>query len=186
MDGQVRESWITAMMRGSMSSSTSITTTTRDKRFIYPTAECQEQSINYITQIWTQVAEEFAAYDLHLIFEVVNEVRLSGTDDEWTPDTLNSQEAQRIINTYSQAASTRSARWTADITPRVSSCVQVTPGICIPTKTRCFRQTRAVIPTGSWCRRTPTPPTFSAWMCRRTAGACLTSRCRATCGKCSA
>ncbi|MCI8901782.1 MAG: cellulase family glycosylhydrolase [Lachnospiraceae bacterium] len=75
----------------------------KDKRFIYPTAECQEQSINYITQIWTQVAEEFAAYDLHLIFEVVNEVRLSGTDDEWTPDTLNSQEAQRIINTYSQA-----------------------------------------------------------------------------------
>ena len=49
------------------------------------------------------MAEEFAAYDLHLIFEVVNEVRLSGTDDEWTPDTLNSQEAQRIINTYSQA-----------------------------------------------------------------------------------
>lgn len=75
----------------------------KDRRFIYPTAECQEQSIDYITQIWTQVATEFADYDLHLIFEVVNEVRLSGTDDEWTPDTPNAQEAQRIINTYSQA-----------------------------------------------------------------------------------
>ena len=75
----------------------------KDRRFIYPTAECQEQSIDYITQIWTQVATEFAEYDLHLIFEVVNEVRLSGTDDEWTPDTLASQEAQRIINIYSQA-----------------------------------------------------------------------------------
>lgn len=75
----------------------------KDRRFIYPTAECQEQSVDYITQIWTQVATEFADYDLHLIFEVVNEVRLSGTDDEWTPDTPNAQEAQRIINTYSQA-----------------------------------------------------------------------------------
>lgn len=75
----------------------------KDKRFIYPTAEYQEQSIDYISQIWTQVATEFADYDLHLVFEVVNEVRLSGTSDEWTPDTLNSQEAQRIINTYYQA-----------------------------------------------------------------------------------
>lgn len=74
-----------------------------DKNFIYPTGDCQEQSIDYITQIWTQVATEFASYDLHLIFEVVNEVRLVGTPDEWTPDTPNSQLAQRIINTYSQA-----------------------------------------------------------------------------------
>lgn len=74
-----------------------------DRKFIYPTEEFQEQSISYITQIWTQVAAEFAEYDLHLLFEVFNEVRLAKTEDEWTPDTPNAKAAQLIINTYSQA-----------------------------------------------------------------------------------
>lgn len=74
-----------------------------DKNFIYPTGEFKEQSIGYITQIWTQVATEFAEYDLHLLFEVFNEVRLAGTDDQWTPDTPAAIEAQLIINEYSQA-----------------------------------------------------------------------------------
>lgn len=75
----------------------------KDKNFIYPTEECREQSISYITQIWTQVAAEFAEYDHHVIYEVFNEVRLAGTDDEWTPDTPSAQAAQRIINEYAQA-----------------------------------------------------------------------------------
>lgn len=74
-----------------------------DRNFIYPSEEYREQSINYITQIWTQIATVFADYDLHLLFEVVNEVRLVGTGDEWTPDTTNAQNAQLIINEYSQA-----------------------------------------------------------------------------------
>ena len=74
-----------------------------DRNFIYPSEEYREQSINYITQIWTQIATVFADYDLHLLFEVVNEVRLVGTGDEWTPDTINAQNAQFIINDYSQA-----------------------------------------------------------------------------------
>lgn len=74
-----------------------------DNNFIYPTEECREQSISYITQIWTQVATEFAEYDHHLLYEVFNEVRLVGTDDEWTPDTPNAKAAQLIINEYAQA-----------------------------------------------------------------------------------
>ncbi len=74
-----------------------------DGKFIYPTEEHKEQSVNYITQIWTQVAEEFAEYDLHLIFGIMNEVRLAGTADEWNPDTAKSKEAQKIMNEYTQA-----------------------------------------------------------------------------------
>lgn len=75
----------------------------KDKKFIYPTEDCREQSIDYITQLWTQIATEFAEYDHHLIYEVFNEVRLVGTNDEWTPSSPASLEAQLLINEYAQA-----------------------------------------------------------------------------------
>ena len=48
--------------------------------------------------IWAQVAEAFADYDQHLIFEGMNEPRLSGTDIEWS----GNQEAYQTINYLNQ------------------------------------------------------------------------------------
>ena len=35
--------------------------------------------------VWTQIADYFADYDQHLIFEAMNEPRAKGTDKEWNP-----------------------------------------------------------------------------------------------------
>ena len=39
------------------------------EEFMYPSTEYLEQSIQYISAIWQQLAERFADYDQHLIFE---------------------------------------------------------------------------------------------------------------------
>ncbi len=39
-----------------------------------------------LSAVWAQVAEEFAEYDQHLIFEGMNEPRAEGTANEWTGD----------------------------------------------------------------------------------------------------
>ena len=57
-----------------------------DPKFYYPDEEHFEQSSRYINAIWSQVAARFADYDNHLIFESINEPRLSGTSLEWRVD----------------------------------------------------------------------------------------------------
>ena len=37
-----------------------------------------------LSAVWSQIADHFADYDQHLIFEGMNEPRMSGTDIEWT------------------------------------------------------------------------------------------------------
>jgi len=54
-----------------------------DNEVYYPTAENHDEAVNYITTIWTQIAEYFKDYDQHLIFEPMNEPRLAGTNYEW-------------------------------------------------------------------------------------------------------
>ncbi|MGN0599364.1 MAG: glycoside hydrolase family 5 protein [Oscillospiraceae bacterium] len=49
----------------------------------YPTSEKYAESSKYLTTIWKQIAERFADYDEQLIFEGMNEPRLSGTNKEW-------------------------------------------------------------------------------------------------------
>lgn len=71
--------------------------------YIYPTEDKKEESIAYITSIWTKLADEFADYDHHLIFEIMNEPRLFGTADEWIANSPNSKKAQEYINEYNQA-----------------------------------------------------------------------------------
>ncbi len=71
--------------------------------WIYPTEECKESSLNFLTQIWEQIAKRFSDYDLHLVFQTMNEVRLSGTSDEWNPSSAASKKAQNIINEFNQA-----------------------------------------------------------------------------------
>ncbi len=48
--------------------------------------------------IWSQLAEAFASYDQHLIFEGMNEPRLAGTDIEWT----GNPEAYEAVNYLTQ------------------------------------------------------------------------------------
>lgn len=42
-----------------------------------------EQSAQYVSCIWQQLAERFRDYDEHLIFESMNEPRLVGSSNEW-------------------------------------------------------------------------------------------------------
>lgn len=63
-----------------------------------------EQSIRFISAVWTQLSERFADYDEHLIFEGMNEPRLVGSAYEWWIDS-NSEEcldAIACINTLNQ------------------------------------------------------------------------------------
>ena len=48
--------------------------------------------------VWTQIAEYFANYDQHLIFEGMNEPRMAGSDIEWT----GNQEAYKAVNYLNQ------------------------------------------------------------------------------------
>ena len=51
-----------------------------------------------LTAIWTQLADAFAEYDQHLIFEGMNEPRLKGTSAEWN----GSKEGYEVVNTLNQ------------------------------------------------------------------------------------
>lgn len=51
--------------------------------YMFPDSEHLAQSTEYIKAIWTQLAERFAEYDEHLIFEGMNEPRLVGSNYEW-------------------------------------------------------------------------------------------------------
>lgn len=73
-------------------------------QYLYPSEEYAEQSIKYITAIWTQLAERYKEYDEHLIFEAMNEPRLVGHENEWwiNPDNEDCIEAISCINRYNQ------------------------------------------------------------------------------------
>ena len=49
----------------------------------YPRSSAYSSSEEFVTSVWSQVAEYFKDYDYHLIFETLNEPRLIGTDYEW-------------------------------------------------------------------------------------------------------
>ena len=70
----------------------------------YPDRAHEAQSKKYIGRIWEQVAERFADYDEHLIFEGMNEPRLVGTDYEWDlkPAAKECREAIECINELNQ------------------------------------------------------------------------------------
>ena len=76
------------------------------KKYMYPSYECRENSLKYVTKIWSQVAEKFGDCDEHLVFESLNEPRLSGTDLELNLPDLNAKEAKETldcINQFNQA-----------------------------------------------------------------------------------
>lgn len=63
--------------------------------------EQEKQALKILYDLWIQIAERFKDYDYHLIFETMNETRLIGTVDEWTPGT---PEARNIINQLNEVA----------------------------------------------------------------------------------
>lgn len=74
------------------------------QEFMYPSTEYLEQSIGYVTAIWQQLAECFADYDEHLIFECMNEPRQVGTAWEWWINgSAECSDAIACINEINQA-----------------------------------------------------------------------------------
>lgn len=73
--------------------------------YYYPDEAHYDSSLRYLTAIWTQVAERFADYGDHLIFESMNEPRLKDTDHEWYLDQNNAEckESAEVINRLNQA-----------------------------------------------------------------------------------
>jgi len=51
--------------------------------YYYPSAKHMDNSTAYVKAVWRQIAERFKNYNEHLIFESVNEPRLTGTPFEW-------------------------------------------------------------------------------------------------------
>lgn len=83
-------------------------TTTDSSRGYYPDEAHKSSSKKYVKTIWEQVADEFKNYDEHLIFETLNEPRLTGSWLEWQsaawssdPELLSSVS---IINELNQTA----------------------------------------------------------------------------------
>lgn len=75
-----------------------------NEEFLYPSDKYLDQSVKYMTAIWSQLAEHFKEYDEKLIFAGMNEPRLVGHNNEWWLDNNNDdcKEAVTCINTLNQ------------------------------------------------------------------------------------
>lgn len=71
-----------------------------------PTPENREQAVAYLSAVWSQVAAYFADADHHLIFQTMNEPRVTGTSYEWSIDMKNEScmESVAIVSELNQAA----------------------------------------------------------------------------------
>lgn len=74
--------------------------------FLYPSYEHLEQSKQYVSTIWGQIAARFADYDERLVFETMNEPRQTGTDHEWWVNANSDigKECLDAVNQLNQAA----------------------------------------------------------------------------------
>ena len=71
----------------------------------YPTKQNSLESLNFHVNLWEQISLAFNnSYDEHLMFEVMNEPRLAGTNYEWWFDQNSSQckEAAEVLNMWNQ------------------------------------------------------------------------------------
>lgn len=76
-----------------------------DPRFYYPSSQHAETSLRYITTVWTQIATRFSDYDDRLIFEGMNEPRLTNTSYEWSlqPSVPECKDALLCLDNLNQA-----------------------------------------------------------------------------------
>ena len=71
----------------------------------YPNRNNREESERYLLNIWSQITQAFNnGYDHHLIFEPLNEPRLSGDTHEWwyAPGDGNCEEGIQIVNEFNR------------------------------------------------------------------------------------
>jgi endoglucanase len=68
--------------------------------WLIPTYEKQEEVTDQLIKVWTQIAERFKDYGDHLLFETMNEPRVTGGPDEWNGGT---QEHREVINAFNVA-----------------------------------------------------------------------------------
>lgn len=75
-----------------------------DCDYYYPSEEHYDDSEEYIEKIWSQVADNFKNYDEHLVFESMNEPRLTGTNKEWwfSENDKDGVESIKCINKLNQ------------------------------------------------------------------------------------
>ena len=72
----------------------------------YPTNQNYDESLRFVCNVWAQISLAFNnGYDEHLVFETLNEPRLSGTDEEWWYDQSSklSREAMSNVNKLNQS-----------------------------------------------------------------------------------
>lgn len=76
-----------------------------DNGIYEPRKNNADDAVEYLSAIWTQIAEEFKDYDQTLIFEAMNEPRLEGSRYEWWLDMSQTdcKYAAEIINDCNQA-----------------------------------------------------------------------------------
>ena len=60
-----------------------------EKGYYYPTSAEYKTSADFMKKIWQQICEKFGSCSDKLIFESINEPRLTGTNMEWWYDTNN-------------------------------------------------------------------------------------------------
>lgn len=77
-----------------------------DNGVYYPAPENETAAKEYLTAVWTQVAEHFKDADYHLIFQTMNEPRVEGSAYEWWVDTGNEacMAAVEVVNVLNQTA----------------------------------------------------------------------------------
>lgn len=72
----------------------------------YPSYSYETVSLDYVGNIWKQIAETFKDYDEHLVFETLNEPRLRGHEHEWnySDECTSCRSAMKEINKLNQKA----------------------------------------------------------------------------------
>lgn len=77
-----------------------INTHHEDAFWLITNEEHKAQSEKILCKVWSQIAERFADYGENLIFETMNEPRVTGTDDEW----LGNAQSREVVNYLNFAA----------------------------------------------------------------------------------
>lgn len=71
----------------------------------YPTKQNSQESLDFLVNTWEQISLAFNnSYDEHLMFELMNEPRLAGTNYEWWFDQNSNlcKEAAEVLNMWNQ------------------------------------------------------------------------------------
>ncbi len=77
-----------------------INTHHEDAFWLITDEEHKAQAEKILCKIWSQLCERFAKYDENLIFETMNEPRVTGPDDEWQ----GNSESREVVNYLNFAA----------------------------------------------------------------------------------